>query len=225
MKRTAIILGATGLIGNILLQKLLADETYAMVKVFSRKPLDFTHPKLKVFTGDLLDLSFFSKDFTADEVFCCIGTTAKKTPDKTLYRKIDLGIPETAAKLCRTNAIHTFVVISSIGANSGSPVFYSKTKGEMEEAVLKEKIEHTYILRPSLIFGKRNEKRFAEMISSFTMRSLEFLFIGKLKKYRAIEAEKIASVMIGLAHKQPQITIVESDQIEKLYAMFDTGQN
>ena len=162
MKKTAIILGATGLTGSILLEKLLNDDRYKTIKLFSRKEIDGLPSKVKQFVGDILELDNFKKDFTADEVFCCIGTTAKKTPGKTLYKKIDFGIPVTAAKLSKANGIPTFLVISALGANATSPVFYNKTKGEMEQAVLSEKIEKTHILQPSIIGGDRQEKRIGE---------------------------------------------------------------
>ncbi|MEN8125058.1 MAG: NAD(P)H-binding protein [Bacteroidota bacterium] len=213
MKKTAIILGATGLTGNLLLQKLINDERYELVKIFSRKPIEIKHPKVIEVIGNLLELETFNKDFTADEVFCSIGTTAKKTPDKELYKKIDIGIPLSAAKLCKENNINTFIVMSSLGADAKSSVFYNKIKGEMEQSVLKEGITNTYILRPSIILGKRNENRIFEGIGKTMFTVFQFLFIGKLKRYKAIEADNIAKAMIYLANSKPDIDIIESDKI------------
>ena len=106
-KKTAIILGATGLTGNILLNKLLADDRYRNIKIFTRKPLRFENPKVTEILCDLLDVDSYKDNFFGDEVFCCIGTTTKKTPDKELYKKIDMGIPVSAAKLCKSNGIKT----------------------------------------------------------------------------------------------------------------------
>ncbi len=216
MGKTAIILGATGLTGGLLLKKLLDDVRYDQINIFSRKSIDFKHPKIKEYLGDILDLSSFENDFKADEVFCCIGTTAKKTVDKNLYKRIDIGIPVTATKLCKKNKIDTFIVMSSLGANSKSKVFYNRIKGEMEEAVLKEGVLNTYILRPSIILGDRNENRMGEDIGKVMMQSFRFLLIGKLRKYRAIEAGKIAKTMITLTNSKPKVQIIESDQIEEL---------
>ncbi len=218
MGKTAIILGASGLTGSILLKKLLEDKRYDSVKIFSRNPTGTDHPKLLEFTGNLLELESFKKDFVADEVYCCIGTTAKKTPDKELYKKIDYGIPVAAARLSKKYQIGTFLVISSLGADKKSRIFYNRTKGEMEKAVLEQKIEHTYILRPSIILGKRNETRTGENMGKIFMKLFQFLLIGKLKKYKPIEAGKIASAMIILANSLPDFTIVESDRISKLSA-------
>jgi uncharacterized protein YbjT (DUF2867 family) len=221
MGKTAIILGASGLTGNLLLQKLLEDNRYESVKVFGRRSLNTNHPKISEFTGNLLELESFQKDFTADEVYCCIGTTAKQTPDKTEYHKIDFGIPVAAAKLCKANKIPTFLVISSLGANPKSKIFYSHTKGEMEQAVLEEKIPNTYVLRPSFIGGKRKVKRFGESVGIVFAKLIKPIMVGGLKKYRLIKADNIAKAMIYLADKKPDIQIVESDRLE----LFGSAEN
>ncbi|WP_418604336.1 NAD(P)H-binding protein [Hwangdonia sp.] len=216
MKKTAIILGATGLTGSILLEKLLIDDRYTTIKLFSRKEIDGLPTKVKQFVGDILELDDFKKDFTADEVFCCIGTTAKKTPDKQLYKKIDFGIPVTAAKLAKANGIPTFLVISSLGANAQSSIFYSKTKGEMEQAVLSEKIEKTHVFQPSIIGGDRQEKRIGEKIGLLVIKLLQPLFFGRLKKYRITKAKDIAQAMINLANSTSTKTIITSPSIKLL---------
>lgn len=215
-RKTAILLGATGLTGNLLLHRLMADDRYATIKLFSRKPSGITSPKIKEFTGDVLQLDRFKGDFTADEVFVCVGTTSSKTKDRAVYRDIDFGIPHAAARLARENNIPAFLVISSMGANPRSKIFYSRTKGEMEQAVLGEKIPHTYILRPSLILGKRNESRIGEGIASVVMKVASPLLAGGMKKYRAIEADCIAAAMISLAGSRPQTRIVSSDMLQEL---------
>lgn len=215
MMKTAIIIGATGLTGSILLNKLIADNRYETIKVFSRTKCGVTHTKVIEKLGNLIELENFKADFIADEVFCCIGTTARQTPDQTEYHKIDFGIPTSAAKLCRKNGIDTFLVISAIASNAKSKIFYNKTKGEMEQAVLDKNITNTYILRPSLIIGKRAVKRFGEFFGIIMSKFLNPFLRGKLKKYRSIEAEKIAQAMINLANNKPKIQLVESDEIEK----------
>ena len=223
MGKTAIILGASGLTGQHLLTALIADKNYDSIKLFSRKKTENKSSKVIEIVGDLLALENF-KNFTADEVFVCIGTTAKKTPDKTMYKNIDIGIPAAAAKLAKENHIPTFIVVSAMGANAKSSVFYNKTKGEMEQAVLSEKIKHTYILRPSIIGGNRHENRPMEKIGIAIFKLLQPLMVGKLKKYRIIEAENIAKAMIYLANKKPEIHIVESDKIQELAQLPSTNK-
>lgn len=217
MKKTAIILGATGLTGAILLQKLIADERYESIKLFSRSKIEGLPDKVIQFIGDLLKLDQFKADFTADEVYCCIGTTSKKTPDKKRYKEIDYGIPVAAAQLSKENNIATFLVVSALGANKNSTVFYNKTKGEMEQDVLKKQVKNTFILRPSLIGGDRKERRILEKIGLVVFKIIQPLFIGKLKKYQIINAESIAQAMLNLANNNnSEEVIITSNEIKKI---------
>ena len=217
MKKTAIILGATGLTGNILLQQLIADNRYENIKLISRSKIDDLPDKVTQIIGDILNLNQFKSDFTGNEVYCCIGTTNSKTPDKTLYKKIDYGIPVSAAKLCKENNIPTFLVISSMGANKNSSVFYNRTKGEMEHAVQQQNIKNTFILRPSLIGGNRKERRILEKMALAVFKIIQPLFIGKLKNYKIIEPENIAQAMINLANSTSNAeVIITSNDIKKL---------
>jgi uncharacterized protein YbjT (DUF2867 family) len=213
MGKTAIILGATGLTGSLLFKKLIDHPNFDKIKLFSRKSINSKSEKVEEHLGDLLKMSQFKSEFKADIVFCCIGTTAAKTKDKQAYKAIDYGIPKEAANLAKDNNISAFMVISALGANSDSSVFYNKTKGEMEEAVLSNNIKNTYILRPSLIEGNRNESRLGEKIGSVVMKIINPLMIGKLRKYRAIEADMIASAMVNLSENNYESQIIESDKI------------
>ena len=213
--KTAIVLGATGLTGGLLLDKLIKDDNYKAIKVFTRRPTGNKSPKVKEFVIDLLLLNKFATDFIADEVFCCIGTTAKKTKDKVVYRSIDYGIPITAAKLAKRNGIEVFTVISAMGANVESNVFYNKTKGEMEALVLEQKIKYTYILRPSLIKGNRLESRFGEDVGNFIANFINPFLIGSLRKYRSIRADTIAIAMKNIVRLKPEKSVILSNKIKK----------
>ena len=215
-QRSAIVLGATGLTGGLLLDRLAADDRYGEVRLFSRKSSNHPSPKIREYIGDILQLEQFRDDFTADVVFCCVGTTSSKTRDRNIYRAIDYGIPFHAARLAKENNIPSFLVVSSIGANPKSRVFYTRTNGEMEEAVLAQDIPHTYILRPSLILGNRNERRWTEEVSGVIMQSVRFLMTGRLRNYRPIEAATIASAMIRLDQERPGLKIVHSARIQEL---------
>jgi uncharacterized protein YbjT (DUF2867 family) len=216
MSKQAIVLGATGLTGGILLQKLLQDDRYDQVKVFVRKPMGMDHSKLSEYIVDLLKLEEYMDDFTGDEVYCCIGTTAKKTPEKAQYKLIDYGIPIAAAKLCKANHMNTLIVVSALGADAQSNIFYNKTKGEMEQEVLNLGISNTHILRPSIITGPRGEFRPAEKVGITLMKLMRPIFRGKWKKYRAVAAENIVLAMIKLANGHRASEIVESDSIQSI---------
>ncbi|MFD0863247.1 NAD(P)H-binding protein [Sungkyunkwania multivorans] len=215
-QKTAIILGATGLTGSILLNKLLQDDRYAKILLFGRNSVNIENEKITEHLIDLFELKDHKESFKADEVFCCIGTTAAKTPDKEIYKKIDYGIPASAAKLCKENNIRTFIVISAMGADPNSNIFCNKVKGLMETAVLSQQIPNTYILRPSLIGGKREERRIGEYVGKVLMSVLNFLLIGPLKKYRSIHPERIATAMIWLANNKYDSQILSSDVIQHI---------
>lgn len=214
MQKTAIILGATGLTGSIVLEQLLQNKDYAKIKLFSRTSCGLKHDKLEEHLGDLLQMDTFKDDFTGDEVYVCIGTTKKKTPDRDTYRKIDIGIPVHAAKLAKENGIKKIAVISAIGADPESSITYNQIKGEMETQVQHVGVEQTFILRPSMIAGNREEYRFGEKFGLTVFKALQFLFIGPLKKYRAVQASDIAKKMIELCTSEAPSRIVESDEIK-----------
>ena len=214
--KTAIILGATGLTGGILLQLLLHDERYKNIKVFTRKPLEISHPKLLEFKCDLLKLSEQEQHFTADQVFCCIGSTKAKTPNEETYKAIDYGIPVAAASLCEKNNIPSFLVVSAMGADPNSSIFYNKIKGEMEAAVLKFGLPKTHILQPSLIGGDRNESRPGEYFFKQFMNVFNSVMLGSLKKYRTIAPESIAKTMVWLANNPYAENRLTSDIIIRI---------
>ena len=216
MSKTAIILGATGLTGGILLHRLLKDDRYSKIKLFSRSSVKLDHPKIEEHLIDMLHLREHSELFIADEVFCCVGTTKSKTPDKEKYHNIDYGIPVSAARLCKTNGITTIIIVSALGANPDSSIFYNRTKGEMEEAILEFRIPNTYILQPSLIDSKRQERRMGEYLFIQLMRLINPVLVGKLKKYRSIEPETIVSAMIWLANNEYEPKRIPSDKINQI---------
>jgi uncharacterized protein YbjT (DUF2867 family) len=216
--KTAILLGATGLTGGILLQKLLNDPQYEKILLFSRSSVKIENSKIEEHLVDLFQLEKYKEQFKADQVFCCIGTTKNKTPNEEAYRKTDYGIPVTAAKLCKENGISTFAVISALGGNPDSRMFYNKIKGEMQRDVLAQKIKNTYIFKPSLLAGDRGEKRFFENLVQQAMKILNYALIGSLKKYRSIHPETIARAMIIVANKDYQKSVIESDEIKKIAA-------
>ena len=213
MSKTAIILGATGLTGSHLLQLLLDDERYARIIVFGRKTCGVSNANLTEHIVNVLHLENQQELFQADEVFCCIGTTKAKTPNKDIYTKIDYGIPTAAAKLCKENGIETFMVISALGAKKKSKIFYNRVKGKMEEAVLGLNIKNTYILQPSLIVGNRDEKRSGEKVAAFFMKIFGFLVP---KKYKIIKAETIAEAMLILAKQDYSEKIITSEKIKEI---------
>lgn len=214
--KTAIILGATGLTGSFLLQKLIEDSRYGKIILFSRSSAAVKDPKVEEHLIDLFHLKDHKDKFKADDVFVCIGTTKSKTPDEETYRKIDYGIPVDAAQLCRENNIQTYAVISALGADANSSIFYNRIKGEMEQDVLAQKIPQTYIFQPSLIAGEREEKRVGEDLAKKVMSVVDYALVGPLKKYRSIHPENIAKAMVYAANHPYSGKRITSRQIREI---------
>jgi uncharacterized protein YbjT (DUF2867 family) len=195
--KKAIVLGASGLIGNQLVYLLLKDETFSQVTLFVRKELSFSDNKLKQITIEFNDLESYNSEFDGSVIFLCLGTTRKKTPNLEDYRAIDYGITLRAAKLAKSAGIEEVHLISAIGANSKSIIFYNKLKGEIEEDLIKIGFESTYIYQPSMLIGARDESRPTELIFQKLMPFIDLFMIGKLKKYRSVSKEKLAQAILN----------------------------
>jgi uncharacterized protein YbjT (DUF2867 family) len=198
--KKAIIYGASGLVGSYILENLLSNTNYEQIIIVVRKELNLQHPKLKTLIGDFHSLNKLVKDIQTDEIYIALGTTQKKTPDKKIYYQIDHDYPVIAAKLAKENGTKSVFLVSSIGANPNSSVFYTKTKGETEQDIINLNFEHTYIFRPSMILGNRKENRPLEKVLKTIFRIINPLFIGKLSSYKGIEASDIAQAMVTSAN-------------------------
>lgn len=195
-KRNALIAGATGLVGSSLLKQLLDDDQYEKVIAITRKPLEITHAKLVQQPVDFDTIETLNTGFQVDDVFCTLGTTIKTAGSQDAFYKVDYTYVVNLGKWCATNNVRRFLVVSAMGANPESGIFYNRVKGEMEVAVSKLNISQKQIFRPSLLMGNRNEKRGGEKIAQVVMGALGFLFVGPLLKYKGIHADVVAGAMI-----------------------------
>ncbi|WP_264526062.1 NAD(P)H-binding protein [Flavobacterium sp. N502536] len=194
--KKAILYGASGLVGSYILENLLNNNNYEQIIIVVRKDLNIQHPKLKTIIADFNSLSKVVKDIQADDVFIALGTTQKKTPDKKLYYQIDHDYPILAAELAKKNGAKAVFLVSALGANAKSSIFYTKLKGETERGIINLNLEHTYIFRPSMILGDRKESRPMEKVFIGIFKLINPLFVGSLSKYKGIEAEDIAKAMV-----------------------------
>jgi uncharacterized protein YbjT (DUF2867 family) len=195
-----LILGASGLTGSFVLKYALEDPRISEVFIWVRKPLGISHPKLKEVVVDFLNLDSSTVNFpNVDAVCCCIGTTIKKAGSPKAFYDTDVLIPQKIAEIAHKKGVKTFVLQSSIGANSNANNFYLKCKGEVEHYISELNFNSFIILQPSLLLGKRKEKRLPEKIAMYLMGALNWLFIGPLKNYKAISAEKVAKAMLFAA--------------------------
>ena len=195
--KTALILGSTGLIGSLLLDKLLNHSSYSKVITIVRKPQQFNHPKLVEIITDFNSEIKLNEIEKIDSIFSCLGTTRKKTPDLVVYHKIEVDIPNQFAKLGNQKGLTKFHYISAVGANASSSNFYLKMKGEAEKTLENNGLKQLFLYRPSLLIGNRAEYRLTENISAKIFPLINFFPRGNLSKYKSIEAEKVAQSLLA----------------------------
>ena len=193
--KVAIVLGATGLVGEELTNQLILDDSFGKIVVISRRPLKLNHPKIQVLLVDFDNLAEHALDLQGDVLFSCLGTTIKIAKTKEAQYKVDYTYQYNVANICAENGVEHYVLISSLGANSKSGVFYNKMKGELEEAVLKLPFKFISILQPSVLDGNRKEFRLGEKIGIIIMKIIGFLPI--LNNYRVANVKKVAKCMIN----------------------------
>jgi uncharacterized protein YbjT (DUF2867 family) len=215
--KTALIAGATGLIGKELLQFLINGNEYDKVVAVVRRSVEISHPKLEERIVDFDHLDQYNEIFAVDDVFCALGTTIKKAKTKEAMWKIDVDYPVAIARLASSQGAKKFLLVSSMNANPDSPIFYSKMKGKLEEEIKQISFETTAIFRPSLLLGERNEFRLGESTAAAIFTKMPFLFKGPFKKYKAIEGRTVASAMYQAAQKDaPGLTVYPSERIQEM---------
>ncbi|MBZ0200835.1 MAG: oxidoreductase [Ignavibacteriaceae bacterium] len=214
MNKTALLIGATGLIGSRCLNYLLSDDSYSSIKIITRRSLNNRNEKLIEYVADFEQLEKQREAFVCDDLFCCLGTTLKKAGSRTNFIKVDFEYPYRSAELALMSGAKQFLLVSSLGANKNSKTFYLKIKGEVEEAVSKLNFASVIIFQPSLLLGKREEVRTGERIGEILGKIFSPILLGGLKKYKPIEADTVAKVMVLCANSNYKgINVIQSDEI------------
>ena len=191
--KTAIVIGASGLIGSHVTGLLLADPRYAKVRVLVRRSLGKQHPKLEEQVIDFQKINDYPGLFTGDELFCCLGTTLKQAGSAQARRKIDPDLVIAVARAAEGKS-RRFLVVSSVGADARSPNSYTRDKGEMEQAVAALKFDSVIILQPSFFYGDRIGVALAKFLNPV------------LGKYKALSADTVARAMVSFANQPIQGT-------------------
>jgi uncharacterized protein YbjT (DUF2867 family) len=211
MSKVALLAGSTGLIGNQLLELLLADKYYSKIIALSRKPLAITNPKLENIVVEVDQLE--KHQLKADDVFCCLGTTMKQAGSKAAFRKVDFDYPLQLAKVLKTKGAQQFLLVSALGANKKSGIFYNQVKREIEEAITSVGFRTLHIFRPSLLLGPRKDHRSGEEAAKVFYKIFGFLIP---KKYQGLESIKVARAMQAFAKKEQSGRFVhESNTLQK----------
>ena len=214
-QKSALLIGASGLTGSILLQLLLESEAYHTVYAYNRKPLGITHPKFKEI---IIDFDTYQGTVDATTVFCCLGTTIKIAGSKDAFKKVDQGYPVKFAQLQYQAGSQQFLVISAMGVSEKSFVFYNQVKAAMEKEISAIGYNSLGVFRPALITGDRKEHRAGEKIAVLVFGWLNQFLKGTLRKYQSIPATQIALGMLNYSNMVPtkRVAIILSDEIKDL---------
>lgn len=201
--RIALIAGATGAVGGRLLQRLLAEPRYAGVTAVSRRPLELADPKLRVEIIDFDRLADWANANPglagADDVYCCLGTTIKKAGSQDAFQRVDHDYIVALAQAAEKHGAGQFLLVSAVGADADSRVFYSRTKGRTEDAVRACGFDALHIFRPSLLLAEREESRPSEALGQAAAPLLKPLLFGPLSRYKPITADAVARAMLNTA--------------------------
>ena len=208
--RSALLLGATGLVGSYVLRRLLQTPAYARVTVWARRDIGASHPRLSVEIVDFERLA--ERRVEAQDVYCCLGTTLKQAGSQAAFRRVDHDYPVALARAAARDGARRLLVVSALGANPDATLFYNRVKGEMEAAVRRAGVAKTCFFRPSLLSGPRKEERLGERIGLVAGAVLGPL----LGKYRPIHAELVAEAMLALALQDAPSRTLESGEIRRI---------
>jgi len=214
--KTALLFGASGLVGSHVLNQLISNNSYSKIKLFVRSSIDISDPKIEIIQTDFNNLENQREDIKGDDCFFCIGTTKQNSPDKNEYRRVELEVPKKIAQIAKSNLVNSFVFISSGYADPKSSGDYLKFKGEVEEELKRLNFPKLGIMRPSFLLGDRKEKRIGEKIGIFVFKLLSPLFLGPLKKMKPIHSATVAKAMIAITQNDSSQTIFESNEISEI---------
>ena len=214
--KTALLFGASGLVGSHVLNQLISNNSYSKIKLFVRSSIDISDPKIEIIQTDFNNLENHKEDIKGDDCFFCIGTTKKNSPDKNEYKRVELDVPKEIAQIAKSNSVNSFVFVSSGYADPKSSGDYLRFKGEVEEELKKLNFPKLGIMRPSFLLGDRKEKRIGEKIGIFVFKLLTPLFVGPLKKMKPIHSAIVAKAMIAVTQNNNSKIIFESDEISEI---------
>ncbi len=216
--KTALIAGATGLVGNSLLEQLLKTNYYSKIIVLIRKPVAIKDSRVEQLVIDYDKLENYAAQMVAVDVYCALGTTIKKAGSQAAFKKVDYEYPLALGKIAKQNGAQKFLIVTALGSDAKSPVFYNRVKGEIENELKSLQLPNLFIFQPSLLVGDRQENRPGEKAAIVAFKVFNHLLFGELKKYRSINIEAVAFGMIHAAkHFQEKLRVIISGEIQEIY--------
>ena len=216
--KKALLVGASGYVGRFLLDELLNSNKYEKVTIVVRRDLGISHPKLKTLLGDYSTFASLKDEIEVDDVFITLGSTRKKTPDLKKYYEIDHDYPVLISQIAKEKGAKSVLLLTAVGSNVNSSMFYVRTKGEVERDVIAQNFDYTHIFRPSMILGDRKEFRLMEKMFLGIWPLVDGLLgLMGASKYKGIKGELIAKAMTNAAQKETsKVAFYEYDQMMAL---------
>lgn len=223
--RTALLAGASGLVGRYLLDQLTGAPEYDRVVAVVRRPLEFEHPKLVEVVADFAALERLPEPLRGDDAFCCLGTTLKRAGSRAAFRAVDHGAVLAFAWAAQRGGARRFFTVSALGADPASRFFYNRVKGETEEALDVLGFATLGIFRPGLLLGPREEVRVGERVAAAALALASPLLLGRLARYRPVHAAVVARAMVRASFGTGArgTMVFESDEIHDLGRAFGGG--
>lgn len=197
--KTAILFGASGLVGGQCLKQLLENPAYGRVLSIGRRSLGVTHPKLSEKTINFEKIDQFKDLIRGDDLYYCLGTTLSQAGSRKNFEAVDFDYPLQIARFALANGVSKWLMVTSIGSSASSPSFYLRVKGKLEKELSTLPFQGCHFFRPSLLLGKRPTKRVLEELFIPLAKAIRPLMIGPLRKLRPIDVAAVASSMIAVA--------------------------
>jgi len=213
--KTAVVAGSTGLVGHALVDRLLENTRYDKVIAVTRRNMNIEHPRFENMVVDFHDLQKSLASIKPDDVYCCLGTTMAKAGSKEKFLEVDFAYPVALAKATVLLGAKQYLLVSALGADKGSSIFYNRVKGQVEDAISGEPFSAVHIFRPSLLVGPREEKRSGEEAAKRMYKIFGFLIP---EKYKPIEASTVANAMIAMASQEKAGIFIHSSKEMQQFA-------
>ncbi len=217
--KTAIVIGATGLVGNALVSQLVDDQRFDKLKIFTRRTLPIKHNKIEEHLINFDQPESWQDLVKGDVLFSTLGTTLKQAGSKENQYRVDYTYQYVTAKAAAENGVPVYVLVSAAMSDPGSRIFYSRMKGELERDVKLLPFQHIHILQPGILSGNRKEHRSGEKMAISMLRF--FNKLGLFKKQKPIDVSIVARAMINASFQKERLRTYTLLDVSRLAGVKD----